>query len=186
MHERDEQDFLAMVGRSHEKVAPGFFVEYEIRLGMFHRACNSGPLGSAMMISLIREFGILPNVVTKSNAPISASTLRKGQLVVWQEKVYAFNHIVSPGRIAVDSDDGRIEMPLKEVTLSVVASAKPGQAASGIDWSKVAVGTELVTGEDGLFGTFVRCGKTADVVVVDIDGKEHDCPAVEAKISKRV
>lgn len=183
MNEYDRLDFHSMLGA---KAVPdeAFLEEYSIRIGMYHRANGTGALGSIGMIDLIRFLGLTAANPVKSNKPPGERDLQKGQLVVWRQKVYVFYSSLGLGRVGITDgvNPDVIEASIKDITISMVPNAKPGDYASGIDWARTDPGTVVITAPDALVGRFVRCGKEG-VIVVEIDGKNHDCSSAETELA---
>jgi hypothetical protein len=110
IHPEDYRLILAMLGV--QDIPAGLEDEYALRLSMFHRSGNQGPLGAIGLIGMIRDLGHVPAAVAAQQPRIDWSRYPvNGRIRVeaksssgnWLLGVY--NGMSGPGELAIKIDD---------------------------------------------------------------------------------
>jgi len=125
IHPNDEPVLLAITGQS--RVSEEIAAEYEIRIGMYHRAGGSGHLGVIGLIDLVRSVGITPIPIIERpkkvdwrKYPQNGSTRVEARFFgTWQPG--AFLGFVEAGTLAVRLDD---DVVVKECRSDMVRLAQ--------------------------------------------------------------
>jgi hypothetical protein len=131
IHPQDERSLQRMLGES--EIPTELVAEYELRLSLYHRDGNSGPLGTVGMIDLVRSLGLgrkpaveNAKVVSWRDYPNDGSVRVEARFFgEWMPGVYL--GFVDSGTIAVRIDGDAF---VKECRPDMVRIAKPEPEAN--------------------------------------------------------
>jgi len=199
IHNIDFESFQRFLGcNGPEDVPEKYAREYSLRLSMFHKDGNSGPLGSLGVIECLRYCGFTPEFAVEKPAEIDWDTIKRGQRVearfngAWlageflgfgQHRVLLvqldeIEEVKECGRHMVRLSDKPKPPPAPVVDEPLPPAEADLLPQEPTDWTQVAAGEEVwVEGDELKEGKFIKAKKKGTVLVVMIDEQQHEVPA---------